>query len=245
LFLKNDGRKPVLLLDGEELVGAKQNRVLNLTILVAAATKLAIPVSCVEAGRWRHVSRGFQASPRAQFAEGRAAKMRDVTASLRESGTRRSNQGDVWDRIADKAARLGAESDTGAMAAMFEQAQAPIDKFVEAFPPHPRQAGALFAINGRIVGLELFDAPATWRKLAPKLVRSYAVDAIDRGGEAGKSALSEEAKRFIAAIAVSDASAFPATGLGSDVRLSSPDLAGAVLVADGRAVHMSAFAAQS
>ncbi len=171
---------PVLLLDGEELVGAKQNRVLNLTILVAAQSTLTIPVSCVERGRWRRVSRAFQSAPRAHFAEGRAAKMRDVTASLLQTGTRRSDQGDVWSRIAHKSARLGAESDTGAMAAMFDQAQAPIERFVEAFPLDPRQAGGIFLINGRIVGLELFDAPATWRKLAPKLIRSYAVDAIDR-----------------------------------------------------------------
>ena len=36
LRLHNRAGKPVLLLDGEELVGAKQNRVLNTTVLVAA-----------------------------------------------------------------------------------------------------------------------------------------------------------------------------------------------------------------
>ena len=49
----NRGPKPTLIIDGEELVGAKQNRVVNLTILVAAESELIIPVSCVEAGRWR------------------------------------------------------------------------------------------------------------------------------------------------------------------------------------------------
>jgi hypothetical protein len=40
------------LLDGEELIGAKQNRALNLTILAPAKQVIVIPVSCVEAGRW-------------------------------------------------------------------------------------------------------------------------------------------------------------------------------------------------
>jgi hypothetical protein len=50
--LVNKGSRPPLIVDGEELVGAKQNRVVNLTILVAAASTLKIPVSCIEAGRW-------------------------------------------------------------------------------------------------------------------------------------------------------------------------------------------------
>ena len=241
LSVTNSGPMPVLLLDGEELVGAKQNRVLNLTILVAAQSTLTIPVSCVEQGRWRHMSRGFQSAPRAQFAEGRAAKMRDVTASLRQTGTRRSDQGEVWSRIAHKSARLGAKSDTGAMAAMFEQAQVPIERFVEAFPADAHQAGGIFLINGRIVGLELFDAPATWRKLAPKVIRSYALDAIDRLNPHESKSV-DYAQQFLQSVAESEASVFPGTGLGSDVRLSSPVLAGAALTMGDRAVHISAFA---
>src|SRR5215469_7354079 len=52
LSLTNMGELPVLLVDGEELIGAKQNRVLNLTILAPAKQTIVIPVSCVEAGRW-------------------------------------------------------------------------------------------------------------------------------------------------------------------------------------------------
>ena len=118
---RREGRSAVLLLDGEELVGAKQNRVLNLTILAPAQRTTVVPVSCVESGRWRHVSRGFSSAPRAQFAEGRAAKMRQVTASLLSTGERRSDQGAVWDLIAEKAERLEARSDTSAMSAMFEK----------------------------------------------------------------------------------------------------------------------------
>ena len=51
LNFENGSDQPVLLLDGEELVGAKQNRVLNLTVLAPAKQSIVIPVSCVEAGR--------------------------------------------------------------------------------------------------------------------------------------------------------------------------------------------------
>lgn len=241
LSLHNGGASRVLLVDGEELVGAKQNRVLNLTLLVPPASDLVIPVSCVEAGRWSDVSRHFSSSPRAQFAEGRAAKMRSVTESMRSSGSRRSDQEEVWDSITMKSSSMGSFSDTSAMSDMFEQHEDRIDDFVRALEPVPGQAGAVFAINGRVVGLELFDVPGTWQKLAPKLVRSYALDAIDRDAAPG-TAEADEARAFMDAVAASGQSVFPSTGLGHDVRLSSDAVSGAALVADGRVVHLSAFA---
>ena len=59
----------VLLYDGEELLGAKQNRILNVTVLVAAASETRIPVSCVEEGRWHARSATFDAAPQAAYPE--------------------------------------------------------------------------------------------------------------------------------------------------------------------------------
>lgn len=86
LRLENRGELPVLLRDGEELVGAKQNRVLNLTILAPAGTTIRIPVSCVEQSRWDGSSGGFGTAARAIYAEGRARKAGHVTESLRTAG---------------------------------------------------------------------------------------------------------------------------------------------------------------
>ena len=47
LKVVNKSPRMVLILDGEELVGAKQNRIVNTTILVAAYSTLVIPVSGV------------------------------------------------------------------------------------------------------------------------------------------------------------------------------------------------------
>ena len=66
LKVENSGDTAVLIVDGEELVGAKQNRVVNLTLLIAAHKTMVIPVSCVESGRWRHTSREFTPAPRVQ-----------------------------------------------------------------------------------------------------------------------------------------------------------------------------------
>ncbi len=103
LLLNNRGDRPVLLIDGEELVGAKQNRVLNLTILAAPYSELVIPVSCVEQGRWSAVSAAFSASSRVHFAAGRAAKVASVHDCLAEGRGAVSDQSEVWHYIATKA----------------------------------------------------------------------------------------------------------------------------------------------
>jgi hypothetical protein len=62
LLVEHKGDVRVLFLEGEELVGAKQNRVLNTSVLISAHSKTKIPVSCVERGRWGYKSRKFGCS---------------------------------------------------------------------------------------------------------------------------------------------------------------------------------------
>ena len=81
LRFENLGERPVLLLDGEELVGAKQNRVLNLTILAPAKQAVVIPVSCVEAGRWHAESDSFQPAEHIMYSRARAAKAAHVSSA--------------------------------------------------------------------------------------------------------------------------------------------------------------------
>src|SRR3954451_5326082 len=67
LLVANPLETSVLLYDGEELLGAKQNRILNVTVLVPAASETTVPVSCVEEGRWHARTVGFAAAPHAAF----------------------------------------------------------------------------------------------------------------------------------------------------------------------------------
>jgi hypothetical protein len=79
LRVTNDTEQPVLLLDGEELLGAKQNRVLNTTILVTARSTVVIPASCVEQGPWAYRSQRFGSAGTTLFASLRAKKAARVS----------------------------------------------------------------------------------------------------------------------------------------------------------------------
>lgn len=237
----NDCNRPVLLLDGEELVGAKQNRILNLSVLAPAHKSIVIPVSCVEAGRWHAESAQFGSAMRTHYASGRAEKAAQVSASLHTSGSRHSDQSQVWDHIAAKAERMATASPTGAAAALYETHRSSLDDYRHAFAAVPAQLGALFLLNGEVIGLDLFDSARTLSALLPKLIESAALDAIDVGESGAAVDGQEAAGGFLEAVSHAEIERFPAIGEGEDLRLRHHAVAGGALVAAGNVVHLCAF----
>lgn len=240
LRFTNDSDSTVLLVDGEEYVGAKQNRIANITILAPARTTLTLPVSCVEAGRWHPTSAAFRTSPRAQFAEGRAKRVEQVSESMRSTGSRRSAQGNVWSDIDEKLARLSVHSRTMAMSDLYEAHEGSVGGFVHAIEPVAGQVGAIFAVNGRCLGCELFDSSETLGRLLPKVVRSFAVEALDPGALPDAEGSRAAAEAWFRSITDARVETYPAIGLGEDVRFSAGPITGAALVANGHVVHLTA-----
>jgi hypothetical protein len=243
LLLDNRAGQAVFLLDGEELVGAKQNRVLNLSLLVPANSTLEIPVSCVEQGRWQHRTREFACADRTLFSKGRARKAARVSENLRDAGVACSDQGEVWLDIDDMMRKLEVSSSTYAIADAYEHFAAPVEAFVAAMEVSASQVGACFAINGSIRGVELFDSSDTCARLLPKLIRGYALDAINEPQAPGASDPGD-VRQFLQAVAASEVDQFRALGEGEDFRFRSSAIAGGALAARDRIVHLCAFQQQ-
>ena len=148
LALENRGARPVLVVDGEELVGAKQNRILNITILAPAGKTTVIPVSCVEQGRWGYRSRHFEDKGRMLFSKARAAKAARVSWSRMHHGSSDSDQGEVWNLIADKMASMRVESASMAMEDIFERNAPRVEEFVEAIRVVEGQSGVAVGVAG-------------------------------------------------------------------------------------------------
>ena len=240
LLFDNFGDRKVLLVDGDELIGAKQNRVINLTILVPAHTKIEIPVSCVEAGRWSYSSREFSSAGRAMYSKARASKAQHVSACMKVSGERYSDQSEVWENIAAHSASMGVKSRTSAMSDMYEENEVTLERYKEAFKAEDGQVGALFAINGKTQGVEVFDSSETFSHYLERLVSSYALGSFaDKCND--KEVTLPEAEHFMDVIKKAKSERFDALGEGDDLRLSDDLLAGGALVAEGRVVHLAAF----
>src|SRR6266550_1538211 len=133
----------VLLYDGEELLGAKQNRILNVTVLVGAASKTVIPVTCVEEGRWSARSAFFSAARHTAYPELRRQKAEELSA---EPFKRGAAQSAVWHEVRGKSARHQVASATHAASDIFEQREDDLSALRRRFALQPGQSGAVFAV---------------------------------------------------------------------------------------------------
>ncbi|MGW8223727.1 MAG: ARPP-1 family domain-containing protein [Syntrophobacteria bacterium] len=233
----------ILILDGEELVGAKQNRIVNTTILIQEKTTTVIPVSCVEQGRWAHTSPRFDSEERLMAAQLRAMKSEQVHRSIRNSDDYYSDQAAIWREISRKARRMRAESPTMAMSEIYQKKRASLDGYINNFRLVEMQVGAVFMINGKVVGLDCFGKPETFSKVFRKLVESYALDAIDWSEqEKSGKALKSDVTKFLWAASAASVESRPSVGLGMDCRLESYNLTGFALAHEGQVLHFSVFA---
>lgn len=186
LLVENTSDARVLFLEGEELVGAKQNRVLNTSILLPARSKLKIPVSCVERGRWFYNTRHFGSAGRHSSSKLRHALKSSVSASLIAGTGHRSDQGKVWDEVDKQQAALGVSSATAAMADSFTAHQLRIDAYAEQFQYPEGAAGLAVALGDNIVAVDLFDKPATCKKVWRRLLSGFLLEAVEPSAGTGQ-----------------------------------------------------------
>lgn len=235
LVVRNPTDKDVLLYDGEELIGAKQNRILNVSVLVAAGAKTLIPVSCVEEGRWHRRSATFASAPHASHPELRRRKVEQLGAAPLARGTA---QGEVWNAVREKAARMRSHSPTGAQADMFRSRADELGELEGAFALVPGQCGAVLAL-GDTLCLDYVSRPDAFVGLYPKLRSGYLLDAIERLD--GKPAGAEVLDRFVAAVGAGATVRQPSAGRGEDIRLRGAGVVGSGLALGEELVQLSAF----
>jgi hypothetical protein len=243
LKVTNSADTPVLLLDGEELAGAKQNRVLNTTVLVPEKQTLVIPVSCTEQGRWAYATPAFYDSGTIMAHSIRARKSCSVSVSLDESASFRSNQGEVWDLVSGLQEAGGAPSPTGAMRDVFESHRVALDEVATAFPAVAGQIGILVVRNGEAIGFDLVSRAAAYGRVHGRLVRSYAMDALvgKEGTAASAETVTLAGKGFIDRALGCDEKVFKSVGYGDDYRFKGGRVVGSALVHSDTVIHTSFF----
>jgi hypothetical protein len=101
--------------------------------------------------------------------------------------------------------------------------------------------GSVIAINGRIFGMDVLGRDEIFRKVFPKLMTGYALDAIDLAGDKPSEIDSDSIGRLLSGLRSANFEEYRSPGIGTDVRISSEEFSGHALVVDGSLVHLAVF----
>jgi hypothetical protein len=246
LKVTNAADVPVLLLDGEELAGAKQNRVLNTSVLVPEKQSIVIPVSCTEQGRWHYTAHTFHDSGTVLPHGIRAHKSHSVSESLHGFHAFHSDQGEVWEAIAKLHSEANVHSHTHAMRDIYAAHDLPLGEGLKSFPLVEGQQGALVVIDGEPSAFDFVSLPSAFARLHGKLIKSYLMEVILgktelTGVSASDDGTKQKAEAFLRQAAECEDTTFKSVGHGDDHRLKDSSMVGSALVHADAAVHMAFF----
>jgi hypothetical protein len=232
----NRSDRYIFMMASEMIGGAKQDRTLGEDVLLAPYAKARIPVFCVEAHRWT------AAPPAAKF----RAMENNATLSVRRTARLKQSQSDVWGQVSREQERLAAPSATGALRSVFESAdvQRRLEPYVSRLEKVPAAApnviGVVVARGDDIICADLFYHPDLLRRLWPKLLRSYAADAV--GQPEGKRHVGvRDAERFLGDLYHARREQVSTPGAGQALRLRGGGATASALIFRRSVVHLEVF----
>ena len=242
LLAHNPTPKPILVVEGQHFLGGKQNRTINGTVLVPAMTKLEIPVSCLEQGRWGR-ERAYRQARTFAPRRVRLRKEEFVNQSMALRASRRGDQSRVWSEVADVLQDAGTDSETSAASVIDEvyRRESRRGEAVEDLVgrgPLPRQSGIAVAHGRWVAAIELFGSPVLLKAHWEALIRSYLLETVQPVGRPSPSRVLRILRR-LGSLTSQNAQG---VGLGIDQRVEDRKIVGQALTLDGTVVHGSAFA---
>ena len=177
LSVHHQGPQVLLLLDGEEVVGAKQNRVFNASFLVPPGATVEIPVSCVEHGRWQYRSAAFASSERTLSSRARSSKLLRTSDSVTTVGRYDADQQAVWSDVEAYLDRTETRSPTAAFADAAERRLAAVENRIP--EPLPGQTGVAVVHGDRLVSIDILGSPDLFRRSWRKIARGILAEVYD------------------------------------------------------------------
>ena len=176
LFVFNLSSKYVFFMDGDILMGAKQNRVLNTSVLLAPNSKITLPVSCVEQGSWSRMSANFMDSDYITPQTLRAGKSRTVSENLRARAEFDAGQGEVWKDVEDYQVILNCKSPTSSLTDVYDKEKENFESFIKNFSINNYANGLAIFSDKKLLNIDVFNRTDIYQEYFPKILRSTAME---------------------------------------------------------------------
>jgi hypothetical protein len=123
----------------------------------------------------------------------------------------------------------------------FEQKTAELAEYFKAFPYVRPQKGLLVFIGGEPVGFDFVSREKAFELLHPKLIKSYAMEAVLEDNKNGGKPDRARAGVFLKEAAECEEKKYESVGRGHDFRYEGKTMVGSALAVDDKVVHMAFF----
>lgn len=216
LALTNKSGKKLLLLSGEVIVGGQQDRIVEEDRIVPpVSVPVSLSVFCVEHGRWSHRTASASAGRAAPDSAERAVVLAPGPAKpenfsslgaishpkLRGAAQDKKQQSEVWKEVSANNAKLGTSNGTDTYQEVYasRKVSGQMDDYIRALGKEvlqPGVVGVIVARNGELVWVDAFASASLFASYWPKLLKSYAVDALG-DNTSDKRPTIEQARRYL------------------------------------------------
>lgn len=225
--LKNNSISPLILLDGEEIAGSLQNRIISQTMIIAPKSEIKIPVNCSEKGRNTYKSEFHYSNYMAN----------SNTRRKKVYNKNKLRQNVVWSSIDDLEKDKNTCSKTNALRDSYEKNKYDIDSYLKHFKMENNQIGVICIVENK-VGIEIFNNHSLYEKYDEMLLRSYIIDSFS----SKKINISDkELENILASINEDSFIKKEAVGLGKYYKISNSYGNGHILIYENNMVHTSFF----
>jgi hypothetical protein len=233
LEVRNGTDKYVVLLAGEMIRGAKQDRIISFDTVIPPGGKFDVDAFCVEAGRWTEVSEHF------------TDKKEIAPASVRATAQGKQDQGRVWDEVSKVNAERGTVTGTDALTASYDdpEFQADVKKYEKALADLAKKkevVGVIVVAEGEVKAGDVFANHDLFAAVWPRLLTSYAMDAALAGelGDVPDVATMEE---YIAQLEQAEREETYADELQNRSSLSKDQMSAYELEYKGKKLHLNMY----
>lgn len=240
--VENSGNFNVLLLEGEEIMGAKQNRIINTTVLVKKKTKITIPVSCTEAGRWHDISNEFMKTDHLAPVRLRKTTAETVTQSLKSEDSFQSDQNEVWIIVENFMKESNTPSPTKALDEIYRTRNHDFMPYIKALSKlNSGQKGNIVFMNGKFLAMDFISLPEVYRSVYPKLLKSYVMEAMLQQKKQNKTDSSFDTNKPGDFFRTDKIDRYKSPGKGYTCRVHGESFSGSYLTYRNEIIHLALF----
>ncbi len=230
---------PILILEGEIVLGGRQNRAFNTTFVLQPGCRRRVPVTCVEEGRWDG-SQEYKAAPCPAPPSLKSGLKHSVTTSIELSlgSSRESDQSRAWGSVSKILEESQVHDPHQDLSAAYAERREELHQEAQTIARRLRRArgvGLLVLFPGGRSTLEAFGNEAIAARAVERLVRSHLLAAGDP-----RQRLHPPLDPLGQLLRARE-TCVPGLGkVGQEVRLRKGALNGSAFLLEGALLHLSA-----